>query len=369
MRGRAGILRALEGEPGVPAWASGALAALSPAGWVYGAWMGLRRRLYEGGLLRESEAPVPVLSVGNLTLGGTGKTPAVAWALERLLGAGRRPAVVSRGYGGASEAVTVVGDGRGSVLPCPPAADEAVMLARRFPQTPLLTGRDRPAAARRAAKEFGAELVLLDDGFQHLALWRNLDLVLLRGECPFGNGRVFPAGALREPRGALRRADVVLMTGDVDFGGLRQAERRREVEAAAPRAQIFAGFLVPEVLLDGGGNAVGRPADLAGAAVVAVSGIARPEGFSDALSRLGAVVRRHHAHPDHAAYTPAAAERLLASLHETGADLIVTTEKDAVKLAPLLPGGPLRVLRVGFQIDRGDALAARLLEAASGGVR
>jgi len=320
--------------------------------------MRLRRLAYEAGLRRAATVPAPVVSVGNLTLGGTGKTPAAAWILERFLSAGRRPAVVSRGYGGGIREVAVVSEGEGALLDSPPAADEAVMIARAFPKVPVLTGRDRSAAARRAAEEFGADVLLLDDGFQRIALRREFDLVLLRGERPFGNGRVFPAGALREPVSVLRRADAILLTGR---GG--QASRGT-VEAAAPGIPIFSGELVPEDLLDPEGNRAGGPADLAGMGVVAVSGIANPDGFHDTLSRLGARLVASHVFPDHARYTEADAARLRSSLEARGADLIVTTEKDAVKLAALLGDAPLRVLRVRMKIEGGETLMERVLEAA-----
>ena len=355
------LVMALEGEEGAPVWARAFAWWLAPAGGLYRAGMALRRRLYEGGVLASRGVPVPVLSVGNLTLGGTGKTPAAAWLVSRLLEAGRRPALVSRGYRGGSPGVTVVGDGKGTALPSPPAGDEAAMLARRFPRVPVLTGAVRADAAERAAREFGADVIVLDDGFQHFALRRDWDLVLVRGERPWGNGRVFPAGALREPLSALRRAGAVLLTGNV------APETRSQVAAIARGVPLFTARMVPEELLDG----EGRPAEglgaLRGRRAVAVSGIARPEGFMAILAGLGAEVAEHHAYPDHAAYGAADAARLTESLRRTGADFLLTTEKDAVKLAPLVRGAPLRALRVGFEIGGADALARLVREAASGG--
>ncbi|MBI3025276.1 MAG: tetraacyldisaccharide 4'-kinase [Candidatus Tectomicrobia bacterium] len=359
MRGRDPLLMALDGEEGAPVWARAFAWWLAPAGAVYRAGMALRRRLYERGALPSRSVPAPVLSVGNLTLGGTGKTPAVAWVISRLLEAGRRPAVVSRGYRGGAAGVTVVGDGKGSVLSSPPAGDEAAMLARRFPQVPVLTGAVRSDAAERAVREFGAEVIVLDDGFQHLALRREWDLVLVRGERPWGNGRVFPAGALREPFSALRRASAILLTGEA------QGEAGEKIASWAPHVPLFRAWLVPEGLLDGAGRPAGGLDALRGVRAVAVSGIARPEGFAAMLAGLGVAVAAHHAYPDHAAYGALEAGCLAESLRRAGADLLLTTEKDAVKLAPWLPGEAVRVLRVGLEIEGAGALARLALEASS----
>lgn len=352
---RRGVLAAWEGSPGSPAWARALTGGLAPLGAAYGAVMAVRRRRHEVGKSRAERIPAPVVSVGNLTLGGTGKTPAVAWLLEKLLAGGRKPAVVSRGYGGRPRDVMVVGDGKGARMPAPPAADEAAMLARRYPALPVLTGADRSFVARKAVEEFGADVVLLDDGFQHLALARQMDLVLLRGERPFGNGRVTPAGALREPVSALRCADAVLVTGEC------AARTRDEIRSLAPNAPVFAGSLEPHSLWDARGESAGLPDALAGARVVAVSGLGNPRAFERTLESLRVEALAHHAYPDHAHYALADGVRLISSLRKTGADFILTTEKDGVKLAPLLRGAPLRILRVVMRIDE-DAEAAALVE-------
>jgi tetraacyldisaccharide 4'-kinase len=320
--------------------------------------MNVRRALYGAGLLASETPPRPVVSIGNLTLGGTGKTPAVAWALERLIEAGIRPGAVSRGYGGAAAGVSVVSDGAGAALSCPPASDEAAMLARRFPSVPIVTGRDRPAAVRRAA-ELGAEVILSDDGFQHLALGRSLDIVLLRGERPLGNGRVIPAGALREPEVALGCAHAILLTGGT--GGTGEAKER--AQALAPGAKVFEGSLKPAALLDLAGRPAGAPSELSGAAVVTVSGIGNPAGFAQILAGLGARIEERLDFPDHAAYGEEELRRILSALERSGADLIVTTEKDAVKLSPLTGDTRFRVLGVRMEIRDGDALARLILDA------
>ena len=342
---RRGILQAWEGNPSSPAWSRVLTKSLGPLGSLYGAAMAHRRRRYESGKAGVSKNPVPVISIGNLTLGGTGKTPAVAWLVEKLTLGGRKPAVVSRGYGGRPKDVMVVGDGKGSLMAAPPAADEAAMLARRYPDLLVLTGADRSFVAKKAVEEFGTEVVFLDDGFQHLALHRDMDVVVLRGDCPFGNGRVVPAGVLREPVSALKRADAVLVTGEC-------ADRtRREIQSLIPDIPMSTGHLEPDALLDSRGEKIGSPDELKGARVVAVSGLGNPHGFEKMLETLGVEIIVHHEYPDHARYALADGVRLVSSLRKTGADFILTTEKDAVKLSSLLSKAPLRVLRVVMKID------------------
>lgn len=352
MRLRRGVLAAWEGDPASPVWSRALAGSLSPLGAVYGASMARRRRRYEDGKARAEKIAAPVVSVGNLTLGGTGKTPTVAWTLEKLLAGGRRPAVVSRGHGARPGDAMVVSDGEGGLTASPPAADEAAMLARRYPGLPVLTGARRARVARKAAEEFGADAVVLDDGFQHLSLSREMDLVLLRGDRPFGNGRVTPAGALREPASALARADAVLVTGECS------ARARSGIQSLARGAPVFGGRLSPDSVLDARGEKAGSPDALQGARVVAVSGLGNPRGFEKTLESLGVEVLAHHAYADHARYAPADGALLASSLREASADFILTTEKDAVKLAPLLGGTPLRVLRVVMRIDEDAALAA-----------
>ncbi len=352
---RRGVLMAWEGNPSSPAWARMLTGGLAPLGVAYGAVMSHRRRRHEVGKTRAEKIPAPVVSVGNLTLGGTGKTPAVAWMLEKLLARGRKPAVVSRGYGGRPRDVMVVGDGQGKRMPSPPAADEAAMLARRYPALPVLTGADRSFVARKAVEEFGADVVVLDDGFQHLALAREMDMVLLRGDHPFGNGRATPAGALREPVSALRCADAVLVMGAC------AARTRSEIRSLAPDAPVFAGNLEPHSLWNARGERTGLPDALGGARVVAVSGLGNPRAFERTLESLRVEVLAHHAYPDHAHYALADGVRLISSLRKTGADFILTTEKDGVKLSPLLQAVPLRILRVVMKVAE-DAEATALVE-------
>ncbi len=360
MLDQSGFLRALEGDEGAPLWARFALAGLAPVGWFWGDVMRLRRSFYEAGFGSGAQPACPVISVGNLTLGGTGKTPAVAWLLSRLLEGGERPAMVSRGYGGAGSGVRVVSKGQGDVLSSPPASDEAVLMARMFPSVPVVTGKDRPAAARRA-EEIGAGVIVVDDGFQHLALRRCFDLVVLRGDRPFGNGRMFPSGSLREPLGSLQKAGAILITGEAAPG------IREKVAVLIPETKIFEGRLAPSALVDLSGSAAGKLDDLRGVGIVAVSGIGNPDGFLRTLVGLGANILKNLAFPDHAVYGENEVARIAAAVKETGAELAVATEKDAVKLVDLSGAGFIRALRVEMEIVGGGELGRIILNAAGRG--
>ena len=311
-----------------------------------------RNAAFDHGLLGVQTAPVPVVSVGNLTLGGTGKTPLVAWVASSCLAHGRRPAIVSRGYAAA----------RGET------SDEAAELARILPGVPHLADRDRAAAARRAAAH-GADVVVLDDGFQHRRLARDLDIVAIDATDPFGCGRVFPRGLLREPLSGLRRARAIVLTraDEVD------AERRDAILAALAVAHgartppVWAQARhAPQRLRTAAGREV--PLDtIRGRRVVGLSGIGNPAAFRRTLSDAGAEVVEFRAFPDHHAYSTADAAAVGAAAAAAGADFVVTTLKDLVKLPHETLGGvPLVAIEVAVEFLVGGAELEDLVHASIG---
>jgi tetraacyldisaccharide 4'-kinase len=317
-------------------------ALLVPASAVYGGAVLLRGALYDAGVLRQARVPARVVSVGNLTVGGTGKTPAALWLAEALRARGRRVAIVARGYRKRRRGVVVVGvDGKPRTSP-EDGGDEAVMLAHRF-AGPVLTGERRVDAARTACREFGVDTVVLDDGFQHRALARDADLVLL-AEDPAAC-RLLPAGSLREPPRALLRADAALIVGEAMPSWL----------AIPPRLPAFRGRVRPDALVRADGNQWRpEPLDaLAGTGVVAVSGVARPERFVATLEGCGARVVRRLTFPDHHAYGAADVETVARAARHGRA---ITTEKDLVKLGGRPGLEPLRALRVSLEVDEGERL-------------
>jgi tetraacyldisaccharide 4'-kinase len=313
-------------------------AALVPAAVAYGAATALRNRLYDGGWLRVERVGARVVSVGNISVGGTGKTPAALWLAQGLIARGARAGIVARGYRKERAGVVVVGvDGRPLVSPAE-GGDEAVMLARRF-RGPVVTGERRAEAAAFACERFALDTIVLDDGFQHRGLARDADLVLLGPERD--GGWSLPAGPLRESVHGLRRARAVLV---LDDGGTAAHERpcfRGRMRATAV-VRVAGDEWVEEPL-----------ATLAGRPVVAVAGVARPERFVATLERSGARVGTLLRFPDHHAYT----ERDAATIREAaGTNPVVTTEKDLVKLAGLTMLEGIRALRVTLEVEEGEAL-------------
>ncbi|MBE0597885.1 MAG: tetraacyldisaccharide 4'-kinase [Desulfuromonadales bacterium] len=300
------------------------LALLIPAGWLYGVAGLIRHRLYRLQLLSSYRAPVPVISVGNLAAGGTGKTPTVDYVLKFLLAQGRNVAVVSRGYGGRGVpgGIGVVSDGAGPLLAPEQCGDEPYLLALRNPQAKVVVAPRRREGVRLAVERLGAEVVLLDDGFQHLAVARDLDIVLLDGERPLGNGHVLPAGILREFPTALQRGHLFVLTRSAD---------KKPALPPLPGPVLHSRHQLAGAAVDLHGQVVPLT-ELVGRRGVAFAGIADPERFFASLRSAGVEPVATLGFPDHAAYD----QRLLARLHSaaTGADYLITTEKDAVKLRP-----------------------------------
>lgn len=316
---------------GVAAW------ALSPLSWVFGAGVALRNLLFDLGILRAQRLALPSVSVGNLSVGGTGKTPVAAWIAGELAALGAKPAIVMRGYG----------------------ADEPLVHARLNPAVPVVANADRVAGAREA-KARGASVVVLDDAFQHRRAQRDVDLVLIAAEQGMAQ-RVLPAGPLREGRGALRRASAVIIT--------RKSATLAEAEAVAAAWTGFAGAPPTAIVALRPGDlrpvhaadAAAQSSDLLkGSRVLAISAIGNPEAFEQQLAALGAVVTSA-AFPDHHPFSAQDGARLAAeaSVH----DRAVCTLKDAVKLASLWPRGapPLWYLSQAVEVERGGALIREAL--------
>ncbi len=321
------------------------LATASPG---YALGIRLRNRWYDTGW-PVRRLSVPVISVGNITVGGTGKTPLALWLCRHLLGRGLRPAVVSRGYKAT----------RGA-LP-----DEAAMLTRGCPEAVTVADPDRRRGAARAVDECGADVVVLDDGFQHRRLGRDLDIVLIDATCPFGYGRLLPRGLLREPLSSLRRAALAVITraDQIPAGELAALVRRvGELSAGRPVVRSVhrpAGFA----------DLSGTPAEAPNASCRAVlfAGIARPAAFARPVRGMGLPPVGARWYPDHHAYGVCDIAELGALARSSRADVLLTTEKDAVKL-PKLEGlwpCPVRALRIDIDFLEEDG---RIVAAAVDGV-
>ncbi len=277
--------------------------------------VGIRNRRFDRGSAYIARAPVPVISVGNLTLGGTGKTPLVAWLCRHFREQGVRVAIISRGYG-ATEG------GRN---------DEALELEQKLPDVPHLQNPDRVAAANVAVEELGMQLIVLDDGFQHRRLARDLDIVVMDALEPFGHEHVFPRGTLREPLSGLARADaIVLSRADLVDVPTREAIRER-VSQFAPNAIWCEAAQQPAVLV-GASGATAALGELAEKPVVAFCGIGNPAGFRGTLASCGFDVRDFREFPDHHAYNRKDVESLANWAEGQNVAAALCTHKDLVKL-------------------------------------
>ncbi|MCE9631410.1 MAG: tetraacyldisaccharide 4'-kinase [Planctomycetia bacterium] len=324
---------------------------LAAASLPYAAAVAARNAAFDAGLLRIGAAGVPVISVGNLTLGGTGKTPLVAWVARLLLDRGLKPAIVSRGYAAR----------RGE------QSDEAAELGVVLPGVPHVANRDRLAGARAAAAA-GADAIVLDDGFQHRRLHRDLDIVAIDATDPFGCSRLFPRGMLREPLGGLARAQAVVLTRATAITTARRAEIR-EVFAAACRGRLPPAWMEaehrPVALRSTDGST--RPLELLRAVrVLAFSGIGNPAAFRSTLQSLGADVVEFVGFPDHHAYDDRDRQRLGDRAATTGAAFAVTTLKDLVKLRRQDLGGvPLVAVEIAMRALAGGDEVATVVAAAA----
>lgn len=329
-----------------------AQAALRPLAAGYGLGVTLRNWAYDWGVLRSTRAAIPVVSVGNIAVGGSGKTPIAVWLASELQARGWQVAIVSRGYGGSAREPLVVSRGRGPEVDAQHAGDEPVMMARRFSGT-VIVARNR-AAGVELARAVGCNLAVLDDGFQHRALGRDFDAVLLGGRL----GALLPAGPMREPYRALRRADALLL---VDKG---RGARPLGPPASAAGKPLYWVRMVPQCWVESdGGRWRERPlADLSGQRVAAVSGIADPTSFYGFLQEWEVAVAEAFEFPDHHRYRASDWQWLSRKTQQF--PYLVTTEKDLVKLEHFpFARGKLLALRVAPRVDKAEDLLQRIVEA------
>lgn len=320
----------------------------------------LYMRRYETGRAPRSRPAVPVISVGNLVLGGAGKTPVVLHLAEALASRGRRVAILSLGYGRQDQEERRVERGDPATL----VGDEPLLLARRLPEARVYVGQRRDRLARRAVEE-GADVLLLDDGFQYLALERDLDLVVLDGASPLGNGRLLPRGPLREPPAALSRAQLCWLS-KVDEGREDSLERATRLAVAHTGVDpIRSRYRVAGVFHADFSSPMPR-AGFRDMPVFLFAGLARPASFRKTVATLGMRIVGTSTFADHAFISPRTLDRLFARAERAGARHLVCTEKDAVRLPASLASDPrVLVVRIEVEIVSGqgtlDAALDRLL--------
>lgn len=298
-----------------------------------------------------------MISVGNLVLGGTGKTPLVLYITKFLRTMNKKPAILSRGYRGtATGTINVVSDGNSILLDAESAGDEPRLLAEKLPETPILTGRKRSATGRFALDSFDIDHIILDDGFQHLAIKRDLDLVLFNTGKLLGNGRVLPGGELREPLSSLKRADAFILTGSAAPQDDRLGAFLKLLATMFPDKPVFTGSYTAEEVMT---KTLAGKSDYLSLTegrkipVYGFCGIARPESFHDTLQQAGFDLVGFQSFEDHHIYSSHDINILCRKGESVGAQTLVTTEKDLVKVRNLLPWNfPLLALPVRLRMEK-----------------
>lgn len=306
---------------------------------LYSCIMANRSRLYRNGFIKQHKLDVPVISVGNLILGGTGKTPLVHYIARLLSQHGKKPAILSRGYKGTATAeINVVSNRTHILLDAVKAGDEPRLLAEKLPGIPVLTGKKRFATGRFAIDSLAADSLILDDGFQHMAIKRDMDLVLFSGHKLLGNGQVLPGGELREPLSSLKRADAFIITGADTPHAAKVTEFISFLKNSFPGKPVFNGFYVAEESLPRVFNRKNDTISLAAAKnlpVYGFCGIAQPESFKQTVQASQLNLVGFHSFQDHHVYSAANITALWKSAIKSGARAMITTEKDLVKLRDL----------------------------------
>ncbi len=306
---------------------------LIPVSWLYGALMSVRNWCYDYRIFHIEHSSVPVISVGNMTTGGTGKTPFVEYLLREFMNSDRRVAVISRGYKRRSKGTVVVSDGRAILADAANAGDEAFQTARKFPNVVVIVDERRPRAAALAVAKYHTEVIILDDGFQHRSLARDLDIIMIDGRMPLEKIHLLPSGMRREALSGLRRGDIVVTSEEYRA----KTEQNLLPLCDAPVISVRQSP-VKFVRLFGIGEAT--PQSMLGRACTAVCGIGNPGAFRKTLQDLGMNIGQFIAFDDHHRYTTQDLDALHTMVGMSPAKLMVTTEKDAVKLqSAVIPPG------------------------------
>jgi len=327
----------------------------------YGGIIRLRETLYKKGLLPSKRLPCPVISIGNITVGGSGKTPMAIYVAELIKHLGYGVVIISRGYKGQAEKVGgVVCDGRKICMGPDTAGDEPFMVAQRLKTVPVIVGQNRFKAGRLAIREFKPDVLLLDDAFQHLKLHRDLDLVLLDNKDPLGNTYLFPRGTLRETASALSRGDAVILTRS-DMG---KAPSLGQIKKHFPRKPIFHSFHTPYIYKIVTENSLKSRDRLTISSkydfdifknkrAIAFSGIASNDDFRRTIESFKCKVEKFSGFPDHHPYSDRELDEIVKSAMDLSAEFIFTTEKDYVRIAHKIKW-PITLVIIGIEISFGE---------------
>ena len=337
---------------------------LAPLGWLYAAGVGARCALYDRRWFHTHRLAGPVLSVGNLTVGGTGKTPLVIFLAEMLQKAGRAPSILTRGYRRRpTPSWVVVEPGSGRQGGAAELGDEPALMARRLPKVPIVVSADRYGAGRVAESRFQVGVHLLDDGFQHLRLHRDLNLLVLDATQPFRTGRLLPGGRLRERPAAARRADLIVITRGNPDSTFRLKAELEELGIRCPTfsAQTRLRDVVPAQPAEE--SPPSTPDVTRARSALAFCGVGNPAAFFADLDRWGFTAADRIAFRDHHRYSESDCRRLIRQARKSRAEILLTTEKDQLNL----PDGisweiPLYVCCIDLEVSDEDRFSKYVLE-------
>jgi len=327
----------------------------------YGGLVKLRETLYKKGFLQSKRLPCPVISIGNITVGGSGKTPMTIYVAELIKHLGYDVAIISRGYKGQAEKIGgVVCDGRIICMGPDQAGDEPFMIAERLKTVPVIVGQNRFKAGRLAIQKFKPDVLLLDDAFQHLKLDRDIDLVLLDSKEPLGNTYLFPRGTLRETASVLSRGDAVILTRS-DVGKPAALD---QIKSVVPRKPVFHSFHTPYIYKIVTGNSLQSIDRLNISSkydfdifkrkrVFAFSGIASNDDFRRTIESFRCKLENFSEFPDHHPYSNRELDEIMKSAMDLSAEFIFTTEKDYVRIAHKIKW-PIHLIIIGIEISFGE---------------
>jgi tetraacyldisaccharide 4'-kinase len=339
--------------------------ALSPLGGLYNAATFFRNKAFDFGLLKTERVSIPVIAVGNLTAGGTGKTPLVEYIVAFLLGRGKKVAVLSRGYGRLSRGPVVVSDGKSLLADAAEGGDEAVQVARKFPGAVVVVAERRAAGARKSG-ELGAEVLVLDDAFQHRALHRDCNILVIDASKDIRRELPLPAGRRREPLSGIRRADLIVWAGGgtaLTLGDLAPLVERYF------RGPMARALVEAQGLVHAGSGEATEVKEFAAKRVLAFSGIGNPGRFAETVAATGAELAGWVTFQDHHRYTGGDIQGLLETFRTSRADLMMTTEKDAVRMMAdteirenFLQQFPVWFLPIRIRLSAGEETLQRMVQ-------
>jgi tetraacyldisaccharide 4'-kinase len=332
---------------------------------VYGGAVKLRRIFYKNGILISKRLSCPIISIGNITVGGTGKTPMAIYVAQVVKNLGYKVAIISRGYKGKAEKLGgIVSDGKVLLMTPEIAGDEPYLMANKLKDVPVIVGKNRFNAGRLAIEKFDPDVIVLDDGFQHLMLQRDLDVVLLDYHRPLGNGHLLPRGVMREPVSALLCADAIILTKSDTMNDSKTSPLIKKLHSNKKRKPVYRSFHHPYVykimnretitVEQNMHEAVRQNSDcIKGRTVFAFSGLADNHGFLRTLESFKCHVSGFMEFPDHHPYSDTDLKSISAAAKKSMSECIITTEKDYVRFVHKIDWRD-DLFIVGIEIDFGD---------------